>query len=288
MTGLVGAVRFLTVLPVGPGEAEPEGGVGLRPADLEGRMDPRAASPDSGKDPGATTPWFPVVGALVGVLVIPGLWLGAATSPADALGPGTLLAAALTLALWTGLTGGLHEDGWADCADAAFAPVDRERRREILKDPLVGVHGASALFLLFLIRFSALVSFAALVPWAREVVLVIAAPVVGRWMMVLSLRGARSLNPQGLGSSFASAPQAGRASAAAMVLLAAIGGVAGLASVPALVAGAAGGLLAGIAVAGFLSRRFGGISGDGHGAAGIGAETVALVILALFLAGGAG
>ena len=43
------------------------------------------------------------------------------------------------------LTGALHEDGLADCADAVGAHASRERRPEILHDPRVGTFGALAL-----------------------------------------------------------------------------------------------------------------------------------------------
>src|SRR5260370_39185795 len=103
--------------------------------------------------------------------------------------------AAFVLALWVGVSGGLHEDGWTDCLDAAFAPTSRARRLEILKDPHIGAHGAGGLTVLLLLRFAGLTA----VPASA----VLAAPVVGRWAMVLALALATPARPTGLGARFA-------------------------------------------------------------------------------------
>src|SRR4051794_34232497 len=86
----------------------------------------------------AAAPWFPVVGAAV----------GAATGGVHALArlavppaPATLLALAFAVLA----TGGLHEDGLADVADAVGAHTSAERRREILHDPRLGTFGTLAI-----------------------------------------------------------------------------------------------------------------------------------------------
>jgi adenosylcobinamide-GDP ribazoletransferase len=121
---LLVALGFLTVLPVGG----------------------RAADKDSAWR--WATAWFPVVGLLIGAVLYAVMGLPVPAVPR----------AALVLALWVGLSGGLHEDGWADCFDAAFAPTSRARRLEILKDPHIGAHGASGLAILLLLRFAGLTS----------------------------------------------------------------------------------------------------------------------------------
>ena len=67
-------------------------------------------------------------------------------------GRASLLAAALVLVVWAALTGALHLDGWADCCDALFVPVDRARSLEIMKDPRVGGFGVVGLMLLLLVK----------------------------------------------------------------------------------------------------------------------------------------
>lgn len=251
---LAAAVRFLTVVPL-PGAAFPgacRGGATELP------------------DRGGTTAWFPAVGLGLGVVLL-GL--------RSALPGEGLLAPALVLTAWTALTGGLHEDGWVDCADAALPPVDRARRLEILRDPRVGAHGLVAVVLLLVVRLAALAESPA---WGLLV-----APVVGRWAMVLSLAWSPPLRPTGLGASMAAGARPGAASGVAAAALIGAASVAAPApGVPWMVLAAVlGGGVGGAGVGVFLQARFGGLSGDGHGAVGLAAETAALCCLALPLAG---
>ena len=204
---------------------------------------------------GWATAWFPVVGLLIGAILYAAMGLPVSAGPR----------AALVLALWVGLSGGLHEDGWADCLDAAFAVTSRERRLEILKDPHIGAHGASGLAILLLLRFAGLTA----VPASA----VLAAPVVGRWAMVLSLALTPPARQSGLGARFAvSARPVAATLAAAMVF----GGLALVFSPGRLLAAWSLGAATAWACALFLSRRFGGLTGDGHGAVGLAAELAAL------------
>jgi adenosylcobinamide-GDP ribazoletransferase len=243
-----------------------------------------------GRRNGLGTAFFPAVGLLMGA----GLWATLSLPLPD------LPRAALALVFWTLVDGGLHEDGWADCMDAALAPVSRERRLEILRDPRVGAHGLTGTVLLLLVRFAAL----AAVPPAA----VVAAPVVGRWAMVLAPARFPAARPGGLGARFAREASPGWASATALLALgvavlalvatgapaASSGWSAGLAGGPSGVGGwgpgiaawvtaaegvagaALGGLAGGWILGAFLAVRFGGLTGDGYGAVGLAAEVVAL------------
>lgn len=116
MRGLILAIQFLTRLPT------PQ----LRdfdPAEL-----PRSAR------------WFPLVGLLIGVLLVATLWLGSRVDP--------WLGALLTLLLWVGITGALHLDGLADMSDAlGAAHRDRARFLAVLADPHLGTFGVVSLVL---------------------------------------------------------------------------------------------------------------------------------------------
>lgn len=142
---MLGAVQFLTVIPV--------------------RM--RTATP------GESALFFPLVGAALGAAG------GLALEWARGYVPFTL-ACLLVLACWTVLTGGLHEDGFADVADAFRSWRSREKILDILKDSRVGAHGAVALILLLLIRWQALSSIA-----AEPVVALAAALALGRAAVVV-------------------------------------------------------------------------------------------------------
>jgi adenosylcobinamide-GDP ribazoletransferase len=205
--------------------------------------------------------WFPIVGLVIGALVA---LILAAPIPA-------MLRAALALAAWTGMTGALHEDGWMDCADAALAVVPRDRRLEILKDPHVGAHAVTALALVMLVRFSALVP----AGWTAPIV----AAVCGRWTMVITLARFMPARTSGLGATFA---RGARALPATVIAAIVIVGLATLGEVR-VVAASGAAVAAGVSLAAWLASRFGGLTGDGHGAAGYAAETAALVVMALQL-----
>ena len=200
--------------------------------------------------------WFPLVGLGIGCAVWATLRLP--------LPP--LAGAAVALAVWTFVTGALHEDGFLDCADAALATVPRARRLEILDDPHVGAHAVTAGGVLLLARFAGLAS----APAAAA----LAAPVIGRWCMALTLALLRPAKPRGLGADFAQGARVGPPAAVAAVVLVTLGAFGDALRVG---GSAAAGLAAGLAAAAFLAGRFGGVSGDVHGAAGLVAETAALL-----------
>ena len=88
-------------------------------------------------------PWFPIVGALVGVLVGASYWF------LSQIVPGTVAATA-SISLGVVVTGAFHLDGLADIADAFPGAATVERRLEILKDSRLGTYGTSALVLVLL------------------------------------------------------------------------------------------------------------------------------------------
>jgi adenosylcobinamide-GDP ribazoletransferase len=241
MASLILAVRFLTIVPV-PGR---------------GATGPTAL--------GRAAWWFPVVG----------LALGAALAGADrALSAAVplLLAAALVVTAWTVVTGGLHLDGLADCADA-LGGATRARRLEILADSRIGVFGAGAMIASFAIACAAV---AGLPGTARAPVLILA-PAVGRLSPLLVGASLRSAVPtQGLGASFlATLPRS-----AGVVHLALILAIAWLLIGHAGPAIGFGALAVSVAAAAWLARHFGALTGDVLGAGVALAELTFLVLAA--------
>ena len=119
------AVSFLTVLPV----ANVDGGPGER----LGRA------------------YFPAIGALIG-LVAGGTFalLSSLTAP--------LLAAACAIAVHSILTGAIHLDGLADCADGLLGGGDSARRLEVMRDPRLGSFGVTAIVIVLLLEVAAISS----------------------------------------------------------------------------------------------------------------------------------
>ena len=112
--------------------------------------------------------WYPLVGLIIGIL----LWLGAWVLP-----QGTWLSAGLLLGLWIALTGALHLDGLADCADAWMGGLgDRERTLRIMKDPNAGAIAVVTLILVLLLKLVAIQQLVA----AGNAAFLIALPVMAR------------------------------------------------------------------------------------------------------------
>lgn len=93
----------------------------------------------------AAAAWaFPVVAALLGlVLGVAGVVLAGEA--------GGLVAAVVVLILEVLLTGALHLDGLADCADGCGGR-DRESRLRIMKDHATGVYGVAAVVLALMLK----------------------------------------------------------------------------------------------------------------------------------------
>ena len=82
--------------------------------------------------------WFPLVGLFVGAVAGTILWAASAVFP-------PAVAVGLSIGASVLLTGGFHEDGLADTADALGGAVSGERALEIMKDSRIGTYGALAL-----------------------------------------------------------------------------------------------------------------------------------------------
>jgi len=239
MRGLLVACRYLTTLPLPPAEG---------PEDL-----------------GRAAGWLPVVGVLMGVL------LAAAMVVATALVP-PLVAAVLVVALWAGLTGGLHLDGLADTLDGLGGGFSREEALSIMRDSGIGAYGVVGLVLVLVLKLSGLASLPADLQWRA----VLVAPALGRLGPLLLARLCPPARPEGAGHAFA-------LSVGASALIAG-GGVATVAAVGCW--GPWGALLLALAAAeaaafaAYLRHRLGGLTGDCLGALVEASEAGTLTVLA--------
>lgn len=91
-----------------------------------------------------------------------------------------LLAAVLSTAAGIWLTGGMHEDGLADVADALLGSASTERALQIMKDPRLGSYAALALVLFMLLKI-ALLATLALLHGQGALYLLVAAHVLSRF-----------------------------------------------------------------------------------------------------------
>lgn len=227
----------------------------------------RLPLPDMGWAPGrlrAATRYFPLAGALVGAA-------GAAVWLAAGQGLAAPLAAGLAIAAQLWLTGALHEDGLADCADAFGGQAPAAKALEILRDPRIGSYGACALVLALGLRWAAL---AGLPPAAGALALVVGGA-LGRAGILVVLARLAPARPDGLAASLAPGPGAvdlGVGFGTALICAALAGWLAGLAALAAAA-------LAALALARLAARRLGGYTGDVLGAAAVAAELAALLAL---------
>jgi adenosylcobinamide-GDP ribazoletransferase len=208
-----------------------------------------------------------VIGLIVGLvfLVLTGLGL-----------PG-LVCAFLALGCGLILTGALHEDGLADCADA-LGGKDRTQALAIMRDSRVGSFGAMALIISLGLRASVLVA----LPGGVALAALIGAHAFSRGALAIALERLDPARPDGLGA-MAGRPQQPAAMlalglGAAIVLLACLF-FAGLGvGLLALVFGG----LAGLAALEVARRRFGGYTGDVLGAVQQCIEIAVLIAFTLF------
>ncbi|WP_172328386.1 adenosylcobinamide-GDP ribazoletransferase [Mangrovicoccus sp. HB161399] len=160
---------------------------------------------------GAAAAWaWPLAGTAVALIAGGAGW----AAQAAGLAPGA--AAGLVLLAQVFVTGAMHEDGLADCADGIWGGWTRRRRLEIMKDSRIGAYGVLGLVLFMGLRWQALML--ALPLGAAGWGLYLAAQMVSRGIMAWAMAGLPHARPGGLAAS-AGRPSA-RTAAAALPLMA--------------------------------------------------------------------
>jgi adenosylcobinamide-GDP ribazoletransferase len=207
---------------------------------------------------GKSLAWFPLVGLLLGLVLLVAIYLLRSIFPVP-------VAAALTVALWAWLTGALHLEGLADSGDGLAATVSREKRLEIMHDPRVGSFGVVTVTIALVVKFAAVASL-------RSMGLLVLAPLLARWAMVVaatfppaSSKGMAVLFRDGLGK---------RDLVVATLVTAVIVGVfawEGLAAFACAVAAL-------LVVVRMAMSKLGGLNGDIYGAIGEVVEVIVLLV----------
>jgi adenosylcobinamide-GDP ribazoletransferase len=226
MRGLAIAISFLTRIPV-PSRVHSE------------------------EDVARGVPWFPVVGAVVGLLVA--LVYGAAL---HAFPP--FVAAVLAITGGVLLTGAFHEDGLADTFDAFGGGWTQQERMRIFKDPTHGTYGVMALVLSSLLRAGAVSAF----DLSGALLALPAAHALSRAAAVVLLRAVAPAG-EGLGASYGTAVTTRRAIVGATLGLLIALACLGVWLVPAAVIVG----LTTFAIGRISAAKIGGVTGDVLGAA---------------------
>ncbi len=120
-----------------------------------------------------TAPYFPLVGTLLGC---------AAASVDTAVRPHLTAtsAAAVSVVFLVLLTGALHEDGLADCADGFGGGATADRVLAIMRDSRIGSYGAIAVALSLLLR----IAFIAALPQRYALAYFVSAETLSRWSVL--------------------------------------------------------------------------------------------------------
>jgi adenosylcobinamide-GDP ribazoletransferase len=214
---------------------------------------------------------FAPVGALIGLTV------GVGNLLARGLGLPLLLAALFAVAIGIVLTGALHEDGLADCADA-LGGGSVQQRLDIMRDSRSGTYGVLALIFSVALRS---VAIAGLGGWTALFAL-IGAHALSRGAIAAMLHGLEPARRDGLGAA-AGKPALDQAQLAVGIGI-------GVLLVAALFVSILGGILAlllsavaGLALAALANRKFNGYTGDVLGALQQAIEIAVLLSFALWI-----
>jgi adenosylcobinamide-GDP ribazoletransferase len=211
--------------------------------------------------------WFPLVGALVG-----GVAGGIRYALDHLLGPGP--ASVLALLALVAITGGLHQDGLADCADGIGARGDATRRLAVMRQPQVGVFGVLAVLFWLLLLVSAVAS----LDRTDALPALVVACALGRWSALLHAVTADPARSDGLGADF-------NVSRIQLTLATAVGAAAAFAledAPPAAVSLAAAAVVA-FAISAWSRRTIGGRTGDTLGASVALVEVVVVLVVLGFV-----
>lgn len=238
------ALRFLTIIPVPWG---------------------REASP---QELGRSTAYFPVVGIIIGLILVGSDWLFKLFLPAPV---GIVLLVVSSVII----SGAMHLDGLVDTFDGIAGHKTPEQRWQVMQDSRAGSFGIVAVACLLLVKYVALSN----VPETFLMATLVLMPVVSRWAMVYAVFVYPYAKPSGLGKLFKQGTtwrSFAIATFVTLVLAIALGRLMGLAIM-------LGVWIVTIAMAAYLKRKFSGLTGDTYGAISEVAEVSVLIIVGLLV-----
>lgn len=200
------------------------------------------------------------------------VWAVATLAMTFGLSP--LIAAGLGLTMGVVVTGAMHEDGLADCADGFWGGWEPERRLDIMRDSRLGVYGSLALILSTLLRWNLI---ATILADANSLLALMLAGMFARAALPVIMSRLPHARSDGLSHSVGS--PSGRSVYVSFGFAALIGlvfmGASGL--MIAVIAAFAGGLCARLA-----QKKIGGQTGDVLGASAVITEISVMIAFILF------
>ena len=137
---------------------------------------------------GDAAAFFPIAGLIISIPIALVWFVSSSYLPAT-------IAAGLAIGCSLLITGGLHEDGFADCADGLGATPDRDRALEIMRDSRIGTYGSLALILSIGLRWAALANLGPI----SGVLAILICNVGARSAMTIAIQFSDYARPEGLG-----------------------------------------------------------------------------------------
>ncbi len=164
MNAFLAALQFLTIIPV-----------------------PQRVNVN-GQEQGNSTVYYPLIGLILGCFLVLTPLLFATIS--------MQIQAVMVLIVWVIMTGGLHLDGLADCADAWVGGMgSKQRSLEIMKDPAAGPVAVTVLVLVLLLKWATIHDSLD----KQTVVVLLLTPVMGRLSILILMLSSHYIRPHGLG-----------------------------------------------------------------------------------------
>jgi len=240
----LGTLKFLTTIPLPWG---------------------REASPE---ELGRSTIYFPVVGVIIGLILVGLDWLLGLFFPSPLVN--VLLVVSLVI-----ISGALHLDGLADTGDGIAGHKTPEERWAVMHDSRTGAFGIISVCCLLLVKYVSLNS----MPETLLMATLVLMPMVSRWAMVYAIFAYPYAKPSGLGRPFKQGVSWQRFVVATIITLVMAIALAQLMGMAIMI----GIWIITMAMAAYLKRKFSGLTGDTYGAINEVAE-VCVLILVLLLA----
>jgi adenosylcobinamide-GDP ribazoletransferase len=230
---------------------------------------------DSPEEMGRSTVYFPLVGLLIGLILVGINALLKLFLP-------TAVVAGLVIVSLTVISGALHLDGFVDTCDGIAGHKPVEDRWQVMHDSRAGAFGIVGVALLLLLKYVSLNS----IPGNLMTVALLLTPVVSRWAMVYGIVAYRYARQEGIGKAFKQNTGWRQLALATIIALA-------LTIFSAWLGGITYFCLAGLAImfaiwviiilaALYFKRKFSGLTGDTYGAINEIAEVCALILVSMF------
>lgn len=228
----------------------------------------------SPEDMGHSTVYFPVVGAIIGLILAGLSWLFGLFLPPSIVN--VLLIVSLVI-----ISGALHLDGFIDTCDGIAGHKTVEDRWQVMHDSRAGAFGIVGVVLLLLVKYIALSN----VPEDSLMATLVLMAVVSRWVMVYAIFGFPYARPSGLGETFKQGTGWQEFALATVITLATVIGLARWADIdyfylvgPALISII---WLVVVVMAAYLKQKFSGLTGDTYGAINEVTEVCVLILICI-------